>query len=213
MSKFAVPNGTTIALATAYGAAIVMSAISNAAPAEATLAAGHGTVVGDYLELTSGWPGIDGAISKISAVDTNDVTLAGINTDSAAYPVGQGAGSVRKVSTWQPVRHVMTPQMGGGDQQYLTYQFLEDLKQRQQKTFKNPFTFTFMVAEGDAVARAALQAADADAGSRALRLMLPNGIGEILLNGQVSFNSMPALTVNELLANAVSVAVTNITRI
>ncbi|SIQ99849.1 phage tail tube protein [Pseudacidovorax sp. RU35E] len=213
MSKFAVPNGTIIHLSTAFGSAIAMTDVSNDNPAEATLAAAHGVLADDYLELISGWSGIDGALTKVAAVATNDVTLGGINTDTDEYPVGQGAGSVRKITAWQRVKHVMTPQAGGGEQQYLTFQFLEDLKQRQQKTFKNPLTFTFMVAEGDSAARAALESADGDTDQRALRLILPKGIGEILLSGQVSFNKMPTLTVNELIGNAVSVAVTAITRI
>ena len=45
-----IATGTQLAVASTYGASVAMSALTNAAAAVATLAAGHGVVVGDFLE-------------------------------------------------------------------------------------------------------------------------------------------------------------------
>ena len=94
-------TGTLVAIASTYGAAVNMTAISNAAAAVATLAAGHGVVVGDFLEVTSGWDRLNGRIVRVSAVSTNDVTFEGINTVSTSlYPAGTGTGTIRRITAW-----------------------------------------------------------------------------------------------------------------
>ncbi len=52
-------TGTLVAIASTYGSSVNMTAISNASEAVATLAGGHSVVVGDYLEVTSGWDRLD----------------------------------------------------------------------------------------------------------------------------------------------------------
>lgn len=95
---------TKVAIASTYGTAIVMSALSNAAEAVATLAPGHGVAVGDYLEVNSGWPLAAGIIARAKAVATNDVTLELIDTTSTSqYPAGEGVGTVRKITGWTTI--------------------------------------------------------------------------------------------------------------
>lgn len=96
--------GTGIDIASTYGSAKTMSAISNATSAVATLAASHGVIVGDYIEITSGWGKLDGRVVRVSAVSTNDVTLEGIDTSSTTdYPAGTGTGSVREITAWTEI--------------------------------------------------------------------------------------------------------------
>lgn len=96
--------GTGIDIASTYGASKTMSAITNANPAVATLEASHGVIVGDIIEITSGWGKLNGRLARVSVVNTNDVTLEGVNTASTSdYPAGTGAGSVREITAWTEI--------------------------------------------------------------------------------------------------------------
>lgn len=79
-----IATGTGVDIASTYGASVNMTAITNATEAVATLAAGHGVVVGDFLEVTSGWQRLTGRIVRVKTVATNDVTLESINTSSTS---------------------------------------------------------------------------------------------------------------------------------
>jgi hypothetical protein len=57
-----------------------MTAVSNANPGVATLEASHGVALNDIIEVTSGWPRLNGRIVKAGTVNVNDVPLVGINT-------------------------------------------------------------------------------------------------------------------------------------
>lgn len=110
-------QGSQIAIAATYGANKNMTAISNAAEAVATLEASHGIVVGDILEVSSGWGRLDKRVVRAKTVATNDVTLELIDTSStSAYPVGGGIGTIREVLTWATVTQIegvnaQTPQI------------------------------------------------------------------------------------------------------
>lgn len=93
--------GTGVDIASTYGSSVTMSAITNATQAVATLAAAHGVVAGDYLEVTSGWGKLNGRVVRALSVSTNDVTLELVNTASTTdYPAGTGTGSVRRITAW-----------------------------------------------------------------------------------------------------------------
>jgi hypothetical protein len=78
-------TGAILSIAKTYGTSSNMTAITNAAEAVATLAAGHGVVVGDFLEVTSGWDLLNGRIVRAKTVATNDITFETINTTSNVY--------------------------------------------------------------------------------------------------------------------------------
>ena len=134
-----IADGTQLALASAYGTASNTTATSNAANAVFTQAAGHGLAVGDFVEISSAWPGIDGRIARISTLATNDATLEGIDTsDTNKYPTGGGTGTLRKITTWQALAQVTGLETQGGEQQYFDYQFLDQLQQRRVPTSQAP---------------------------------------------------------------------------
>jgi hypothetical protein len=96
--------GTGIDIASTYGSSKNMTAISNATSAVATLESSHGVIVGDYIEITSGWGKLTGRVVRVSAVSTNDVTLEGVNTSSTTdYPAGTGTGTVREITAWTEI--------------------------------------------------------------------------------------------------------------
>jgi Phage tail tube protein, TTP len=139
--------GTKVAIASTYGPVVAMSALSNAAEAVASLAGGHLVVVGDYLEITSGWGRLDKRIVRVKTVSTNDVTLEDINTlDADNFPTGAGIGSVRRIAAvtgWTEISK-RTPNFNvtGGAQQYADITTLDDLEERKIPTRRTAIDIT-----------------------------------------------------------------------
>ena len=78
-----IPNGSTLYIGSTYGASKVMSVVTNAAEAVATLEASHGVVANDILVVTSGWSRLNARVLRAKTVSTNDVTLEGfVTTDT-----------------------------------------------------------------------------------------------------------------------------------
>ncbi len=142
--SFTISAGTSVAIASAYGAAKTMSAISNASEAVATLEASHGIVVDDVIEITSGWPALSGQLARVKTVATNDVTLELIDTSSTTqFPAGSGAGSVRKVSTWQSLGQIDADiSSSGGEQQFRQIRLLSQLEEIELPTTRTATRLT-----------------------------------------------------------------------
>lgn len=195
------PNGALVAIASGYAASKVMSAITNANPGVATLAASHGVVAGDIMEVTSGWSRLTNKIVKAGTVSTNDVPLVGIDTSlTSIYPAAGGAGSIRVVSGWTQLAQILSSSSNGGEQQFLDYQFLEADAQKRIPTFKNAAGLNFSVADDPTQPGYQLaSAANDDRLPRAVRITLPSG-SVIYYNAYISINKTPSLTVNEIMA-------------
>lgn len=201
------PNGAIVAIASGYGASKTMSAVSNANPGEATLEASHGVVLGDFLEVTSGWSRLNGRIVRAGTVDTNDVLLEGINTTSTTrFPAGSGIGSVREITGWTQLAQIVGSTSEGGGQQFTTFQFLEADSEVRIPTNKSAAGITFTVADDPTLAGYILaQAANEDRLARAIRITLPNG-SILLYNAYISLAPIPSLTVNEIMSVQVTLS-------
>lgn len=197
------PNGVLLALATAYGSPVTMSAVSNANPAVATVTDTTGFADGDYVEVTSGWSRLNQRIVRLDNVSASPETmqLEGINTtDTEDYPTGSGTGSVREVTTWTQISQILELSSSGGDQQFVTYSFLEQDFESQLPTVQSPIMMTMQIADDPTLAGyIALKAAAESRELTALRATLPDG-SKILYNGYVSFNETPSMTKNQLMA-------------
>lgn len=204
------PNGSIVSIAATYGAIKVMSAVSNANPAVATLEASHGVIVNDILEVTSGWSRLTDRIVRASVVSVNDVSLEGINaTSTTNFPAGSGVGSVREVLTWTQLSQILESGSEGGEQQFLEYQFLEADAARRIPTFKSPSGVSFKIADDPALAGYILASdANDDRLPRAVRVALPSG-AKIYYNAYISLNKVPSLTVNELMAVDITLSLLN----
>lgn len=137
-------TGTAFAIASTYGVSKNMTAITNGANAVATLESSHGVIVGDFIEITSGWDLLSGRIARVSAVATNDVTLESINTtDTSRYPAATGAGTVRRITAWTSLSQI-SPQfsVSGGDQNFADTTFISNLIRQQIPTDRNPIVIT-----------------------------------------------------------------------
>lgn len=192
-----ISTGTTVAIATAYGTAYNMTAITNASEAVATMAAGHGFVVGDFLEITSGWDLLNGRIVRVKAVSTNDITLESINTSSTSlYPAGSGTGSARKVSTWTNVSQIQTVDTSGGDQNYADITTIVDRVQKQVPTTRNAQLIDLTVFFDPSLSyyASAVTASDTSA-TIGLRIIFPNA-SRIVANAYISVQKVPSIAAN-----------------
>ena len=195
------PNGTTFAIATAYGASKNMTAVSNLNPGVATLEVSHGIATGDFFEVTSGWSRLTNKIVKAGTVATNDVPLLGIDTSNTSiYPALGGTGTVREITTWTQLAQVLSSQSDGGEQQFVTYQFLESDAEKRIPTTKSAGGLTLSIADDQTQPGwIAAAAANDDRLQRAIKATLPNG-SVLVYNAYVSLNKTPTMSINEIMA-------------
>lgn len=120
-----VPTGTTFFIASAYGALINTTLVTNAAEAVVT-AAGHGFSNGDVIEVTSGWGRLNKRHARIKSITTDTFVLEGIDTSNVNfYPAGSGVGSVRKANTFAQIQQVLGINTSGGEPQNVPYKYFE----------------------------------------------------------------------------------------
>lgn len=202
----ALPNGSTISIASGYGAPIPVSAISNANPGVASSTA-HGLSDGDVLELTSGWARLTEKAVRVASSLTDSFELEGIDTtNTGIYPSGGGAGTAREVTGWTQLAQVLTTSSEGGEQQFATYQFLESDQEKRIPTSKSAGGLTIGIADDPTLPGYILaSAANDDRLPRIVRIQLANG-GSIYYNAYITLNKTPSLTVNEVMACQVTLS-------
>lgn len=202
-------DGSYLALGTTYGPAVVMSAVTNATEAVATLAAGHLAVVGDFVEVSSSWPGLDGKVLRIKTVATNDVTLEGFNTASIEkFPIAGGVGSIKRITAWMNVAQIVGFTSEGGDQNYKDFQYLNETQGRQIPTSKSPSKIKITLADDiTLVQQATIRTADEGGVPRAMRIIYRNGTRTVT-NGYWSMAYFAQLALGDINKREVSVAMT-----
>jgi hypothetical protein len=206
MGSVSLPNGAIVAIASGYGSALTVSALTNANPAVATSTA-HGLANGDFVEVTSGWSRLTNKVVRVSGVTANTFNLEGIDTTlTSIYPAGSGTGTVRKVTGYTQLSQILSSSSNGGEQQFLEYQFLESDSQKRIPTFKSAAGLTFSVAD-DITQPGYLLAvvANDDRLQRAVKITLPSA-SILSYNAFISVNKTPSLTVNELMASELTLS-------
>ena len=203
---FRLPNGATLQIASTYGPAIPVTALSNANPAVASAAA-HGLTDGDIIAVTSGWTRLNDRAARVANSLTGTFALENVNTTNLQpYPAGSGLGSVREVTGFVEISQITDTNTSGGDQQFTTFGFLADDEDSQLPTTKNPISMSFTVADDpDLPYVAVVEAADEDKQARVLRLNLPGG-SSILYNAYVSITSTPTLARNNVMSRVITLS-------
>jgi hypothetical protein len=191
-------TGTAVAIASTYGASVAMSAITNASAAVATLAGGHGVLVGDYLEVTSGWGRLDKRIVRASVVAVNDVTFEGINTSSTTtYPAGSGTGSIRRITAWTSMSQIQGSATSGGDLQYTDITAIDDVVQKQAPTIRSAVNVNLTVFDDPALAwYSAVSVADDARTPYGVRFSFPNG-SKLVANAYWNLQRTPSFATND----------------
>lgn len=206
---FTLPNGTAVFVAKTYGTASNMTAITNAAEAVATLGAGHGVVVGDYLEITSGWGRLNSRVVRVKTVVTNDVTLEGINTtDTGKYPAGSGTGTVRRITVWDEVTQIKADgiSISGGEQQFADITTLSDTTAKQIPTIRGAQSLAITVFDDPQLAYVATVTGYRNSATpAAVRMNFPNG-AKTVGNGYWSIQDVPNVEGNQALTNTLGVS-------
>lgn len=193
------PNGSTVAIASGYGSAKVTTVVTNASEAVVTSAA-HGYSNGDFIEFTSGWSKATNKVFRIKSVATDTFVLEGFDSTSTTnYPAASGVGAVRKVSGFTQLAQITGSSSTGGEQNFATYQFLEDDAEKRIPTNKSAAGVTFTVADDPSLPGYIIAStANDDRAQRAIKITLSNS-SIILYNSYVSLSTIPSLTVNELM--------------
>lgn len=142
------PNGSTFSLVTTLAASTAVSAITNATPAVATAAAGHGFVAGDFGLLMCGWSNLDSQVIKAGTVSSNDIPLVGVDTTSTVrFPAGGGVGTLQELSAYTQITGIGDFNTSGGEQQYLEKQFLEADTIESMPTVRSSYKLALVLAD------------------------------------------------------------------
>lgn len=202
------PNGIVLAIATAYAAALTVTAATNASPAVLTVT--NTLAIGDYVEFVSGWSRANNRIFRLAAASGASVTLEGFDTSSIVkFPAGSGVGTIRKINTWTQVTQILGCTSSGGDPQYTTFSFLEQDYDTQIPTTTAAQTLAIEIADDPTLAGyTAIKTVAESRAATALRATLPQG-GFILYNGIFAFDETPSLTKGNLMAVKAGVALQN----
>lgn len=194
------PNGATLKLAATYGPAKPITAITNANPAVASAVA-HGFLAGAILELTSGWPKLNGRAVRVGAAPAADTfKLENFDSsDATLYPTASAPGSARAVLTWVDLPQALEFSTSGGETQFATYQFLESDTEQQIPSGFSAMSIQVTIADDPTLAcYPVLRAASAGRKPIIMLLTLPNG-SQIPYNCYVSFNETPTLSKNNVM--------------
>ena len=188
------PDGAIVSIATAYGTAKTVTAITNANPGVVS-AATHGFTNGDLVTMTSGWSNLNNRIVRVSGSAASAFNLDGQDTSSTAlYPTGSGVGTATPITNFQQITQIMGFATTGGDQQFATFSFLEQNFETQIPTIFSAQSITIDIADDPSLAGyVALKSASDARAVRALKIAMPDG-SFIMYQGYVSFNETPTVS-------------------
>lgn len=203
------PNGAKVSIA-ALGAAIAVTAISNAAQAVVSAAA-NGLAENDIVLMSSGWSPLNDRAFRAVDVEATEFTLEKVDSTSVAkYPAGASAGSFRKAAAndWTQITQVLDTASAGGDPQFWNYSFLEDASgdEKQMPTGTSPVTFTFTLADDADLPHYDVLLAAAEAKQvEVIKVELVNG-DFMLWPCYIGFTGVPTMTKNQGMANTLTLS-------
>lgn len=192
-------NGAKYAVSTTIGAAVPISAISNASPAVAS--ATNPPPANSIGIITSNWSELEGVPFKSGTVVAGaSFELPGYDTtDVARYPAGEGGGAFRVASDFVSITGVVNIESDGGDQNFYEYQEIDDPSSRIRRIPTNKsaqgWTLT-MNHDPDKAWYQTLIDLDRKKEKVVLRETLPTG-EVVLYYGYLSFNKVPTKVPNE----------------
>lgn len=208
------PNGSKFFIAATYGAAKTFSAASNASECVLSFASDPSLVTGDIIETTSGWEEIDGNYYRVKSVSGSGpylVTVEGLDThDTAMFPAGGGAGTVREVTAWTEITQVETPSTSGGEQQFIQYQAISMGRERRLPSYRSAQGLQLTFFDDPALAwySTVLAASNANQTVYGLKIELKSG-ARIYAGGYWSLQKMPSMAANTPMKANIDIAIAN----
>ena len=196
--SFTLATGSTLSVASTYGVAKVFSSISNATEAIASFVVDPALIVGDVFEVTtSGWQKLVNRVLRVKAISGVGpylVTLEGVNTiDTARYPAGAGAGTVRKITAWTQIQQLKDINVTPGAIKWADISTFDDTTDRQMPAGNSPTTMDLEVFDDPTLAYYPIVVALSDANTPAgMKINFPTG-SVSYGNGYWSINKVPTM--------------------
>lgn len=200
-------QGAKFYVQTAIDSAVTVTGATNADPTVLTATA-HGYVDNDEVMVVSGWDDVNYSVFRVNQLTTNTFELPDMDTsDTDWYPVGGGAGTAQKITTWQELGQVIAVTNSGGGPRNITTNLLN--KRRPNVTpvgFEAStlsFTLGYDPAQTDQVE---LRDASRRLLKRAFKFVLPGG-SYAYCYGTVSMSDLPTFDANSVMQVSVTVGI------
>jgi hypothetical protein len=131
----------------------------------------------------------------VTSATATDFVFKGIDTsETNLFPIDAGYGYAIKISNPETITQIMGFSTNGGDQQFVTYSYLEQNYESQIPTVFNAQSLTLEIADDTSqFGYQALKTAADARGIRALKLTMPDG-SAIYYNGFISLQESPTVT-------------------
>lgn len=206
-------TGVTVSIAKTYGPAITISAATNSVSAgftattSMTSSSAHGLIVGDYVEITSGWGRINQRIARCTTGTTGStVVLENVDTFSTSkFPTGAGAGSLRKITAWTALSQLKSLSSGGGDMQSCDATSLDDVVEKKIPTIRSAVSLDIEVFDDPTLAWYADVTAASDSMVPYALMITPPNNARIVANGYWSLMTTPSFSKNEVVSTKLSI--------
>lgn len=204
-------TGTTVSIASTYGAVKTFTSISNAAEAVASYATDPTHIVGEILEVTSGWGRLTGRLVRVKAISGAGpylVTFEGVNTsDTAKFP-GSGAGTTREITAWTEVTQIKSLSAGGGDAKYADITTMSDVTERQMPTTRGAVTIDMETFDDPLLAHYGIVVGVADTNTiTGMKMYFANG-STLYANAYWSVQKVPGIAKGEALTTKINASYT-----
>lgn len=177
-----------VAIQSALGSALTISAITKADPGVVT-STSHGLSDGDYVLITaSGMHQIDGRVFRVASSAANTFELEGENTtDYDTFT----SGNAKKITYGTTLATATSLSASGGDFEFEDTTTIHDDIRKQQPANASPAVYTFenIWDVADAGLTALKEASDNKA-QRAVRITFANG-QKVVFNGYVGATLLP----------------------
>lgn len=198
MSSFFI-NGAKYALSRAVGAAVAVTAVTNANPAVASAATLP--AAGDIVIFNSNWSELLGGVAtKVGTSGSGTFELLEIDTtNTQRYPAGEGIGAYQVASDFVSLTQIRDFTSDGGEQNYFNYQYVDDpsSRERRKPTNKSAMGYTLILDyDPNLPWYDSCIELDRKQEKVVLREILPTG-DTILYYGYMSFRKVPSKVVNE----------------
>lgn len=191
---YTVPDGSKLFISTAYGATVLVTALTNADPAVAT-AAGHGLAAKEEFILVSGWDDANNRVFRAANPSADGFDVEGLDaTNAARFTAGGGVGSIKPITAWQEIQQVLNPSSSGGDPQFAEVAPLASMNTFQIPTGFSATSITIPIGDDPSLpGYKALKAASENRLLVALKVLKPNGNVNYFY-GYAALNEIPSLT-------------------